>query len=542
MRIREAQGHIFELAFNAGILTAIHQSGMKYAHMGLFIDDLKRINHRGVVNKLVEMKLKEGFIDAESQRIWAGWGKLLLLRGHLGGLSLWSELMDSVGYSPASSRIWELLYMQCCLSDVTSMRTLEKDDKARYSQILSQLGITEDKVTSYINKYTATGEFLKADTLMLVSKDDGIKKEYRIVCIDLSAFTVESNKNSDFNAQKDNDGLTDEQERFDLWNLSSASSILEYLKTELRHLMSKSVYQKLNIDTRKGANQELIIGQHIKDYLTAFSYYDKDFVKLVQAASYSASFVKFLESENIIPKDVTVQVTAIGYTTRGISTLNVGREDFDILALCADAYKSMKKQQNSDRENSIVTYKRTLFKMLDLIKKSTTHSLSRTLECRVGVSQADDSREEYRSDSNRKQQEVKEFVDSLCDVNVNADRTVCFSETLRNFNNPSDFLDNSISSRLKLPQLLMLRDAHSQIIQEQLSGDYRYLFLTGNPGIGKTTAVVKFIRARASEGFLLVYVSPRLSVNEDTINKFKVRSHRLFADDLYCIYTSRAIK
>ena len=141
MKIREAQGHLFELAFNAGILTAIHQSGMKYAHIGLFIDDLKRINHRGIVNKLVEMKLIEGFIDAESQRIWAAWGKLLLLRGHLGGLGLWKELMDTFGYSPASSRNWELLYMQCCLSDVTSMRTLEKSERERYSQILSQFGI-----------------------------------------------------------------------------------------------------------------------------------------------------------------------------------------------------------------------------------------------------------------------------------------------------------------------------------------------------------------------------------------------------------------
>ena len=88
-----------------------------------------------------------------------------------------------------------------------------------------------------------------------------------------------------------------------------------------------------------------------------------------------ASFVKFLESENRIPKDATVQVTAIGYTTQGISTLNVGREDFDILDRCADAYKSMKRQEKSDTENSIDSYKRTLVKMLNLIKRSVADSL-----------------------------------------------------------------------------------------------------------------------------------------------------------------------
>ncbi|MFB2836537.1 hypothetical protein [Floridanema evergladense] len=532
MKIREAQGHLFELAFNAGILTAIHQSEMKYDHIGLFIDDLKQINHRTVVNKLVEMKLKEGFIDAESQRIWAAWGKLLLLRGHLGGLGLWNELMDTFGYSPVSRRNWEVLYMQCYLADVTSMRTLEKSEHEQYSQFLSQLGITADKVTPYINKYADTGEFLKADTLMLMSKDGGIKKEYHIVCIDLSAFTVESYKNSQFN-DLDNNKSTDEQEQFDLWNLSSASSILEFLKTELRYLNSKSVYHKLKIDSKNIANQDLIIGQYIKDYLMAFSYYDKDFVKLVQAASYSASFLKFLESENRIPKDATVQVTAIGYTTRGISTINVDREDFDILDHCADAYKSMKRQQKSGREDSIDTYEQTLFKMLDLIKRRAIDSLER-------------SEVKITPENNSHQQKVKEFVESLCIVNITTDKTVTFSETISNFNNPSDFLDNSIASKYNLPQQIKLNKAHAQIIHEQLAGNYSYLFLTGNPGIGKTTAVVDFLRTQADkqgEGFLLFYVSPRLSVNEDTINKFRLKDkpEALFADDLYCIYTSHAI-
>ncbi|MEH1965389.1 ATP-binding protein [Nostoc sp.] len=540
MKIREAQGHLFELAFNAGILTAIHQSGMKYAHMDLFIDDLKRINHRGVVNKLVEMKLLEGFIDAESQRIWAAWGKFLLLRGHLGGLGLWKELMDSLEFSSASNRNWELLYMQCCLSDEASMRTLEKHQYDRYSQILSQFDITADKVTPYINKYADTGEFLKADTLMLMSKDGEKNKEYYIICVDLSAFTVENNQDNELNSQKDNDESRHEQEQLELWNLSTASSILGYLKAELRYLMSKSVYHQLKIDTQKGTNQQLI-GQYIQDYLTAFSYYDKDFVKLVQAASYSASFVKFLDSENRIPKDATVQVTTIGYTTRGISTLNVSREDFHILDLCAEAYKSMKGRQKSDRENSINTYENALFKMLNLIKKNAVYCLSHSLE-QVRISVKEELIEKSQPDKLSHEQKVHKFVDSLCDTNVTEDKTVRFSETLTNFNNPSDFLDTSISEKYHLTEQISLINAHAKIIQEHLSGNYRNLFLTGNPGIGKTTAVVNFIRKHADEGFLFFYISPRLSVNEDTINKFiDEKTGNLFADDLYCISTSHAL-
>lgn len=529
MKSREAQGHIFELAFNVGILTAIHQSGMKYDRMDLFTEDLKRLNHRTVVDKLVDMKRREGFIDAESLGIWEGWGKLLLMRGHLGGLSFWNELMDSLG-GLRSIKNWELLYMQCCLSNETSMRTLKQDDRDRYCKLLSQLGITEDEVMPYINQYANTGEFLKADTLMLLCNDTGQGKEYRIVCVDLSAFTVERSQDSD--SPSENEGICT-----DLWNLSSATSVLEHLKSELRHFKSKSVYHNLKIDTEDGKNKQLL-GEYIKEYLTAFSYYDKEFVKLVQAASYAASFVNFLESEVIISSkdwsDSRVQVTAVGYTTRGISTLNVEKEDFHILNLCADAYKLMKGQERSDRENSINTYERKLVKMLDLIKSTAIESLLRSPKTGPAV-----SAQEPKNDDSR--QKIEEFVMKLGETNIKTSKTVYFSETIADFHNPSD---PYISSELKLPDReITLRDANTIAIQQELSGSCRYLFLTGNPGIGKTTAVVNFLCARAKhgEGFLFFYISPRLCVNEDTIKKFQDSSGRLFFDDMYCVYTSKNV-
>ena len=530
MKIQEAQGHLFELAFNVGLLTAINQSEMKYDHMGLFIDDLKRINHRTLVDKFAEMKQTEGYTDAESLRIWKAWAKFLLLRGHLSGLSLWNELMDAFGCSRKQSRNWQLLYMQCCLSDEASMSTLAKQESERYGQILSQFNISQDRVLPLINQYADTGEFLKADTLMLMSKKIGNKQEYRLVCVDLSAFTVKSEESSESN-DRDNESSPEEGKPVDSWNLSIAESILKHLKRELNYLKSKSVYHQLKLDTQNRHEQKLIIGKNLKHYLTAFSYYDKEFVKLVQAASYSASFIKFLESnvlpdEHKIPQDASLQVTALGYTTRGINTLNVGREDFDILDRCAEAYKFMKQKEKSSRQHSSDPYERSLDEMLKLIKKTATYSLSRSPS---------------RSDRQQQQPEIQQFVSSLCDVTGAAEKVVSLTETIERFYNPSDYLDDAIASKYQLPQQVTLRDAHTKIIQAQLLGDCRYLFLTGNPGIGKTTAVVNFLRDRADEGFLFFYVSPRLSVNEDTINKFRDESRGLFDDDLYCIYTNRVI-
>jgi hypothetical protein len=44
--------------------------------------------------------------------------------------------------------------------------------------------------------------------------------------------------------------------------------------------------------------------------------------------------------------------------------------------------------------------------------------------------------------------------------------------------------------------------------------------LTGNPGIGKTTAIVKFLQQHFEDGFLFLYISPRTQVNLDIIHKF----------------------
>ena len=48
------------------------------------------------------------------------------------------------------------------------------------------------------------------------------------------------------------------------------------------------------------------------------------------------------------------------------------------------------------------------------------------------------------------------------------------------------------------------------------------LFLTGNPGIGKTTAITEFLKQPKilDEGFLFFYISPRIQVNLDIIEKF----------------------
>ncbi len=64
---------------------------------------------------------------------------------------------------------------------------------------------------------------------------------------------------------------------------------------------------------------------------------------------------------------------------------------------------------------------------------------------------------------------------------------------------------------------------HATLINEALKSKRPYLFLTGTPGIGKTTAIVNFLKQaqQKREGFLFLYISPRKQVNLDIIQKFR---------------------
>src|SRR5258708_33647801 len=67
-----------------------------------------------------------------------------------------------------------------------------------------------------------------------------------------------------------------------------------------------------------------------------------------------------------------------------------------------------------------------------------------------------------------------------------------------------------------------VRAAHAAVVSRALASGRRYVFLTGSPGIGKTTAIAQYLMESChDEGFLFFYASPRKSVNRDIFEKFR---------------------
>ncbi|MGR8932697.1 MAG: helicase, partial [Gammaproteobacteria bacterium] len=83
---------------------------------------------------------------------------------------------------------------------------------------------------------------------------------------------------------------------------------------------------------------------------------------------------------------------------------------------------------------------------------------------------------------------------------------------------PQVAIAETLAERVEYGQSVPLRDLHSAAVvagmRASALGQMTVLGLEGNPGIGKTTAVVRFLQ-ESSEGFLFLYVSPRVIINDD---------------------------
>ena len=164
-------------------------------------------------------------LDAE---IVEKWSLFFVQKGFLGGLNFFREYVKSTGWK--NLQRLEIVYCQCSFSDANSIRTYNKGEKEGFKELLSQLttatlSLLDDEINSYIRRYSKKGEFLQADTLMLLQYGN----EFRILCVDLSVFSPTL-------APKPED-------------INEIEVIRKYLMREISYLRSKSVFSNLRIDT-----------------------------------------------------------------------------------------------------------------------------------------------------------------------------------------------------------------------------------------------------------------------------------------------------
>ncbi len=467
--IAEDLGRLFEVGFNIGILTAIAQADLPHNFGDRYQRDLHRLEFPRMVDRICR---KSNIIDPGDRDKVETWGLFLLQKGWLSGLNFFREYLQSLG------KYWykaEILYYQCSFAGKNSIGLYNKDERQEVREWLSQLGNEfTTQLDSHLRRYLQKGEFLRADTLILLR----LRKKLRILVVDLSVFSVRQATD-----------LLDLKDK----NLDTHRRLLQ---REVSYLKSKSVFAMLRLDTGEDGNLDFEFSENLTRYFTAFKRQDKESAKLIQAGSYGYSFYRFLQNfEQVQGKAIApdnIRINVVGYSDRSLSIMSLHpqhSQHLNLLETCHRIYT----QEPRDEE---IRTART--QLLQIIRRNVARSF----------------------------QDGKVFAKNL--TKIQPDRINCIPphrEVIENFKSTRE-----------------LRSPHAEAVQNALDSDKTFLFLTGNPGIGKTTAIVEYLKSKVDEGFLFFYVSPRKQVNLDIIEKFKnAKTGKLCDDRLFCITTDATV-
>ncbi|MDY7007339.1 MAG: helicase [Cyanobacteriota bacterium] len=484
MPIAESLGRLFEVGFNIGVLADIQHQKYPNYFGNLYSQDLEKLRLPTLVRKIVDA---EKISDTESIKNLERWSQYFIQKGFIAGLNFFREYIKSTGWK-LHLRKPEILYYQCSFDGDNAFGSNHKDRQQATSKLLSQFlstDVLDSQLNNYVTKYHEKGEFLQADTLILLRYG----RKIRIICVDLSIFSIKSME--------------------DLKSLDNIEVFRRMLMSDIKHIRSKSVFSKLRIDTGDAQDFGLEFSPDLKRYFTAFKRKDKETSKLIQAGAYAYSFYNFLQKEtDILDNSKSLLFNVVGYSDRNISSLCLQPKNINILATCAEIY------QNEPKEQEIKIARQ---EVLEKIKINAKKSF----------------------------QNGRKFIQELSVENLYGKEDkitqVIHQEKIDGFFNSVGIIPDDLATKMDVPPKLTLRNAHAELITKALKSDKTYVFLTGNPGIGKTTAIANFLKDNIDDGFLLFYVSPRTQVNVDLISKFKSKTGESLCNDKIFGLTTNSI-
>ena len=279
-------------------------------------------------------------------------------------------------------------------------------------------------------------------------------------------------------------------------NAIGMSNIVNYTDLErLKELFNRAIFQKRskgsfsNLAVDSSDVTDMNIDKCLGDYILGLGKKDKPLFKMIQAGSYANSFIKLLLNKGILELKSIESICIVGYTDEEICSSNLNYNQLDILAMCEDTYREADRQNVStdliDKRQEVFSRIRTNFKRFFEVDGETLKSL---MNLKLGIN------------------------------------IVEFSECYDDYQNTAQekFEHNNVVDTF--------RNTHAKQIEKYI-GDKNIdlLFLTGNPGIGKTTAIVEYLKEE--DGYIFLYLSPRTQVNQDIEDKF-TKDAKLYDDEM----------
>ncbi len=295
-------------------------------------------------------------------------------------------------------------------------------------------------------------------------------------------------------------------------DFSDQEAHLEELTRHRRLIDSRSVFARVTAEV-DGESFEL--SEDIKHHLGALTSGNKPFYKLCQGCSYAANTAEWLRTDGVLTKPCNVRALAI--TPNGLESIaarflidNGADPRRQLMEQMGKAYRQARKLEDGDEEGLLLQVKSVFSNMLRRLPKS----LKDDLEDLTKIPEPGEDYEfEFEEDMGKfaNPADLYNVDDALALVPRAPGLDTFFGELA------TAALEPLLKARAKEGKV-SLRDIHAAAIVaamgRSVSGKVNVIALEGNPGIGKTTAVREHLEKKP-EGYLFLYVSPRVVINRD---------------------------
>lgn len=287
---------------------------------------------------------------------------------------------------------------------------------------------------------------------------------------------------------------------------------LEELTRHRRLVDTRGVFARVTAEV-DGESFEL--SDDIKHHLSALTSGNKPFYKLCQGCSYAANTATWLRRDGVLSKPCNVRALAI--TPNGLESIsarfldaNLADPRRQLMEQMGTAYRQARKLADGDEDGLLLQVKSVFQNILRRLPKNLKDGLK---DLTRDPGPGEDYLFEFKEDMGEfaNPADLYEVADALALVPNSPGLTGYFGQPA------AAALEPLLKDRAKDGKVT-LRDIHAVAVVAAMgqatSGQVNVIALEGNPGIGKTTAVREHLEKKP-EGFLFLYVSPRVVINRD---------------------------
>ncbi|MDJ0621009.1 MAG: helicase-related protein [Calothrix sp. MO_192.B10] len=472
-------GQVFEIAVKRGVLhNLIHQKLL--TNQEPVLQPWQQAKIADIYSQLVKTF---NLSDPNAKEWVSTMVRHLLVQGY--GLG-WTAVRECLKSIPVRQPQLAAIWCPLVLPGEKMQREEERDKTAQEFQQAFHLPAPPD--LGLVN----TGKPARADFLLWLSsgKSTVKKLEHFLLCLEFS-----------YNAPPK------------LADFRTEIAHREEMSRYARYIESRGVFSRVCAEVEGG---EFLFSSNLKNFLSAFSGPDKPLFKLCQASSYTERLVDLLRNTGRLKGGCSARAVAI--TSNGCESIaahflqsSEPNPRAKLMTSLGEAYRNTHKLD--DQPNALVQEIRTAFNKLVRSLPPDFKEQAKQLKEEPNL----DAPLHYRFTEN-----VTGFYNPIQEFSPkSALDNIEITESLHKFFGGNSEV-NFQSVFQHLPEQTPLRKIHEAAVITGLksaqTGKVNVIALEGNPGIGKTTAVINFLETQ-SEGFMFFYLSPRVVINRDVTAK-----------------------